>query len=637
MLARSFVVAAVIAVALAVPTAAVTMGEDDAGTGGALTIAPSEGPNGEYATVEDGELRVDFDRLNDRATTRADDVVRIAANGSTAARVWVTVDADAGITVYDGSGQPIDSRAEAVELRSGEELSVGFEIDTRGSVPDEATITVHAEALDSTSGGGDGGDGGGTGGSAPGEPPAGPPDAPTSLVDLADGEVPSDAVSVTVLDELPADRGRSRPRAVISISGRVQGETVVRAGGPVRLLGWHSIVTAASGIDQQRRTGGVVDISTAERWRDEPATLRFRMDRDRLRGADPTAVRVGRLTDQGWQILPTRATESGEGTVTLETRTPGFSVFAVFLEPRVQYEWTLPNGTRIRGQEIQTRFDEPGRYNVSLTVTDAYSQTDTTRREVVVNDDPTVSIETPANVTRGEPTTLRANVTNDVGNATVTWTFADGTTATGTEVQHVFTAESEQVRVSVEDEYGATGRNETTVVTGATGGGSMTLSVSPLDASPAALGSIVGLAVVGVGIAVRSSLPGRLRTGGRSLAAALGSAVGGRPPRVEARNARWNPDARAVELDLRVDAVGGAVETVEIDVFDAEGTRVAGKTIDVDAGVGFAATGEQVWLFDGLTVGSGTVTVRAVGKAGSGSRRARASTEIGQSNPAAGV
>ena len=64
------VIAVVVALALAVPTVAMTQGgEDD--VDGKVTIAPADGPNGEYATVENGELRVDFDRLNDEAVTTA--------------------------------------------------------------------------------------------------------------------------------------------------------------------------------------------------------------------------------------------------------------------------------------------------------------------------------------------------------------------------------------------------------------------------------------------------------------------------------------------------------------------------------------------------------------------------------------
>ena len=50
-----------------VPTAAVHGGGHDQAFAGppGVSLQPADGPNGEYATVENGELRVDFDRLNE--------------------------------------------------------------------------------------------------------------------------------------------------------------------------------------------------------------------------------------------------------------------------------------------------------------------------------------------------------------------------------------------------------------------------------------------------------------------------------------------------------------------------------------------------------------------------------------------
>ena len=50
----------VVALILAVPTVAMIHGGKD-DVDGKVTIAPADGPNGEYATVENGELRVDFE------------------------------------------------------------------------------------------------------------------------------------------------------------------------------------------------------------------------------------------------------------------------------------------------------------------------------------------------------------------------------------------------------------------------------------------------------------------------------------------------------------------------------------------------------------------------------------------------
>jgi len=48
-----------------------------------VIIAPADGPSSEYAIIKDGELRVDFDRLNDEAipiVTRYDMTIRNISN-----------------------------------------------------------------------------------------------------------------------------------------------------------------------------------------------------------------------------------------------------------------------------------------------------------------------------------------------------------------------------------------------------------------------------------------------------------------------------------------------------------------------------------------------------------------------------
>lgn len=148
-----FLVAAVVLLAVAVPTAAVTVAEtvdsqDDRvdWEGPEVTLSPHEGPNGAYATVENGELEIAFDRLNDDATTRLHNVFTVEATGDRAVDVWVTTDAT-GVELYrsDDPGEPIDSQAHAVTLQPGESLAVGFEVDSRESVPESDAITVHAD------------------------------------------------------------------------------------------------------------------------------------------------------------------------------------------------------------------------------------------------------------------------------------------------------------------------------------------------------------------------------------------------------------------------------------------------------------------------------------------------------------
>lgn len=137
---------------LAVPTAAVTATEDDAG---AVTLSPHSGPNGQYATVSGGELEVEFDALNDEAVTTADDVFNVTSEVDCAARVWVEIE---NVTAYRGDDRsnPVDSEAEAAVLAPNETLQVGLSVDTTGADPDPGSMTVHAE--ETTSCGGSSGD-----------------------------------------------------------------------------------------------------------------------------------------------------------------------------------------------------------------------------------------------------------------------------------------------------------------------------------------------------------------------------------------------------------------------------------------------------------------------------------------------
>lgn len=143
--------------ALAVPTAAVTGSEDDAG---AISMAPHSGPNGEYATVTGGEIEVAFDELNEDAVTTADRVFTITAEANESLEVWVEID---GVRAYvgDDPADRIDSEGDAVVLAPNETVAVGFQIDTNGANPDPGSMTVHATEPDDAGSGSNTSDGGG--------------------------------------------------------------------------------------------------------------------------------------------------------------------------------------------------------------------------------------------------------------------------------------------------------------------------------------------------------------------------------------------------------------------------------------------------------------------------------------------
>lgn len=140
---RIKVVALVLALVLglAVPTAAVTATEDDAG---AVTLSPHSGPNGQYASVSGGELAVEFGALNDEAVTTADNVFNVTADTDCAARVWVEIE---NVTAYRGDerSNPVDSEANAAIIAPNDTLQVGLAVDTRGTTPNPGSMTVHAE------------------------------------------------------------------------------------------------------------------------------------------------------------------------------------------------------------------------------------------------------------------------------------------------------------------------------------------------------------------------------------------------------------------------------------------------------------------------------------------------------------
>ncbi|MCW8172256.1 hypothetical protein D8S78_05475 [Natrialba swarupiae] len=81
-------------VALVVPTAAVSVGEETASDGVVLE------PTSAHATIDDGELRLDLEALNSRATTDVDGVFAIEIRDDAVDRVWVESAVD-GVAFYD--------------------------------------------------------------------------------------------------------------------------------------------------------------------------------------------------------------------------------------------------------------------------------------------------------------------------------------------------------------------------------------------------------------------------------------------------------------------------------------------------------------------------------------------------------
>lgn len=134
---------------------------------------------------------------------------------------------------------------------------------------------------------------------------------------------------------------------------------------------------------------------------------------------------------------------------------------------RIQnYVWDVDGdgGADATGPTATATFETVGPKPVTLSVFDDAGAAGTTTRDVLVNDRPVVVVPETVRTTPGEPATLRADVTDEVGTVTVTWYYPDGRTAVGSTVEASFPPGRHPVRVEVQDEYGATAEDVVTVV-----------------------------------------------------------------------------------------------------------------------------------------------------------------------------
>lgn len=469
--AIALVVLAVLGVV--VSTGAVFEGEPDQvfSEGPNVSLSPADGPNGDYATIDDdGNLSVSVPDANVEAGTWIDGVFVLANRENASVQSWITHDATDAVELYVGDGRSIQGRASNITLAPNETREVGLEIDSTGrEVGDQllSTVRLHVRYNESEI-----------------------YDERSTRIEITFDDGTELSQNVTELDPgylddvvgEPSDPDLTAPpKAVIN---RTTGEglafsnelsdaeleawnadAVVRVGETVSLSGSRSLLNTSYAVDSDRRLVSLLDIPVPEGREETPATIRVPIDPDRFGSTDASQARIARLTDDGWQLLQTGVADRGGGEVTLQARTPGFSLFGVFAEDGATYTWERGNRT-ITDRTAEFNLTEPGLEEVNLTITDAFGQTDTTTYRILANDRPAVEVERPEEITPNESVTLRANVTDEVGNATVTWQFADGSTALGRTVERTFDRGEHDVTVSVEDELGANVSAETTLFVG---------------------------------------------------------------------------------------------------------------------------------------------------------------------------
>lgn len=156
--------------------------------------------------------------------------------------------------------------------------------------------------------------------------------------------------------------------------------------------------------------------------------------------------------------------------------------------PVTTYAWDLgPIDKETDDPSVSRTFAEPGTYTVGVTLGDKYGYTNTTTTEVVVTDQPQLNINVPdATVDADDEVELDAIVDNEIGDTEVRWEFPDGTTTTGSKIEHVFEPGEHEITVVATDQYGVA-TNKSVIVTAE--------EPEPTDSIPG-FGVSVGVAVM---------------------------------------------------------------------------------------------------------------------------------------------
>ncbi|MFB1064759.1 CARDB domain-containing protein [Natrinema sp. H-ect4] len=113
-----------------------------------VILEPANGPNGKYASLDEDGIAIDFQKLNDRSITRADDVFTISVTDDDVERIWIENDVS-GLSFYRGDNPTNTiSRSNPLEPTPGSTTSIGVAVDTHEAVSGTETFTVVAQYED---------------------------------------------------------------------------------------------------------------------------------------------------------------------------------------------------------------------------------------------------------------------------------------------------------------------------------------------------------------------------------------------------------------------------------------------------------------------------------------------------------
>lgn len=293
-----------------------------------VELVPSNGPNGDYAYLDDGELTVDIsptnpnlsaDGVNPDSVTQIDDVFTVRYKGSRYAHVWITHDDDAITFLADG--RPIGNETNNVTLGPNETQSIGLSIDTtRSDTITEDDFTIHTKVA---------------------EPPeSDETDSLRSTTSIVSAPSPSERIiSVFNLDAVD-------PTLIeldgLKIAEGVRLETIAvdrTSDGNVRVDVRGSPGPPSAETDLESATRDVAlgyvafdhDHSPGEF---ESVTYTFTVDRELLseRGADPEDLQVYRHDGTSYTEIDTTVIEANDDTVRIAAETDRFGLLSVAID-----------------------------------------------------------------------------------------------------------------------------------------------------------------------------------------------------------------------------------------------------------------------------------------------------------------
>jgi PKD repeat protein len=168
----------------------------------------------------------------------------------------------------------------------------------------------------------------------------------------------------------------------------------------------------------------------------------------------------------------------------------------------VTYTWQFGDAIAATGLVVTHVYDRPGTYPVQLTVTDEDGMSSANTSHLFVVGLPHAAfVFTPTRPNVNQAVTFTAAGSSDVsGIRTYNWTFGDGTSASGYEVNKTYVAPGTyRVTLNVTNSFGYTNRSSQVVVVGTPTGAGTTAGSAPGGAALLVSGVLDVLAAIVAG------------------------------------------------------------------------------------------------------------------------------------------